>query len=397
MKVAHVCLYPPQNEKHVSDSGVASYTKNLLTNLPADNADTHYVICNRLGDGTTKQYEEGRLHITRSFDRTPASMLAIHKQLRRIRPDVIHLQHELSLYGNLITAYLVPLLVLAWRRKMVVTLHGVVSLAGVNKAFIRANNYGLAPVWAVRLGLRLLYGPLARFAGHIVVHEPYFKQILNKEYGIAEDKISVIPHGVEDFQLINKRNARQQLNIPANKKVVLFMGYAAGYKGIDLLLEGFAEYAKVQPNAMLLVGAGMHPKLKDDQAYKDTYTQLKYKAALLISADQYRWVGFIKEDEVGLYYSASDVSVYPYQLALSSSGPMSFAIGHRKPFLASAAFKQVFARDFIFENTPDAMATKLADFFAESSRFKDNIFQLRQSRLWSRVGQQTAELYKTIG
>ncbi len=395
MKVAHICLYPPKDAKHINVSGVASYTKNLLTHIPPQHAEQH-IICDKLS-GTRKHYTDSSFHVARTFDRNLGFAASIHRQLKHIKPDVIHLQHELALFGNILTAYLVPCLVAAWRRKMVVTLHGVVGLSDVDARFIQANNYGRAPVWAVRLGLRLLYGPLGYFAAHIIVHEPYFKLILAKDYHVPVGKISVIPHGVEDLTAINKQQARKSLDIPEDKKVVLFMGYAAGYKGIDLLLEGFAKYASSNPDALLIVGAGMHPKLKDNAKYKASYDQLMYKAALLIDPKQYRWVGFIDETQIDTYYSAADVSVYPYQIAMASSGPMSFAIGLGRPFLASSAFSDVFAQEFIFDRTPEAMAAKLTDFFADTSQLKTAVLTMRGDRQWKRVGAKTLQVYAAVG
>lgn len=395
MKVAHVCVYPPKNAKHVSESGAASYTKNLVTNLPAEGLEIH-VVCNQIND-QTGQYQEGHATVHRSFKRNISFLWQINRTLKQLAPDVIHIQQELALFGNIITAYLLPLLVLIWRKRTVVTLHGVVSLAGINKHFVKSNGFAPAPVWMVRLGLRALYAPLAAWPRRVIVHEPLFKQILVQEYGIADKKIAVIPHGVENFDPLPRAIARQQLQLEPDQQVVLFMGYAAGYKGIDLLLEGFAEFARANKKAILLVGAGMHPKFKDDPAYKTVYTGLQQKAEQLIPAGQHRWIGFIPETEVANYYSAADVSVYPYNLAIASSGPMAFAIGYNKPFLASQAFANVFDEQLIFAATPTALAAKLDDFFANQAQFSQHIAQLRSERLWQQVGQQAANLYKTVG
>jgi glycosyltransferase involved in cell wall biosynthesis len=396
VKVMHICLYPEQGAKHVSESGVASYTKNLLTNMPSGGNVRHFVTCAR-EKGKSARYIEDDIVVMRCFDKSIGFVWQIHKQLKKINPDVIHIQHELALFGGLLTAYLLPILVFLWRRKMTITLHGVLSPGSVDKAFVKANNYSPLPVWMVKVGLKFLYKPLARWPRGVVVHEPYFKQILAREYGADGSKIAVIPHGVEAFTPLDKTEARKYLDIDPNKKVTLFMGYAAGYKGIDLLIEGFAEFAKDNADAFLIVGAGVHPKLKNDAKHLAMYEGYKQKAAMLIPKNQYRWVGFIPESEVSAYYSAADVSLYPYTMALASSGPMSFAIGHGRPFLASKAFTDVFAEDFIFESNPTAMANKLQDFFAKTNRFNDQVAKLRTDRLWARTSLRTANVYKQIG
>lgn len=394
MRIAHVSIYPNQGQKHISDSGVASYAKNLLTNMPAEKLNV-YVLCNRV-DGKSQRYVEDNMVIVRCFDRGFKFIGQISKQLRRLKPDVVHIQHEIALFGGLLSAFLVPLLIMFWRKKTVITLHGVVSLARLDKRFVNENNYAPAPVWLVRLGLTILYVPITWLARRVIVHEPHFKQILTSEYGVNPAKISVVPHGVENFTAMSKSAARRQLKITNDQKVVLFMGYAAGYKGIDLLIEGFSHYAKTHPDALLLIGAGEHPKLKYDMNYRAKYTGYKQLAKKKISPNQYRWVGFIPENEVVKYYSAADISVYPYLMAMASSGPMSFAMGLSKPFLASRAFEDVFDEQFIFDPTPDAMAEKLDRFFANTKLMSEAVLNLRSQRLWPLVSQKTVDVYRQV-
>lgn len=389
MKIAHISIYPQKGQTHTGGSGVAAYTKNLLTHMPRP--AMHHVICDRPGPAA---YQDNNIHVYRVFDRNPRFIRQVNAQLKQLRPDVVHIQQELALFGGLMTAYLLPLLMVLWRSRIALTLHGVVSLTGVNKQFVSANNYSPIPVWAVRTGLWLLYTLLAGQSRWVIVHEPYFKRVLVKEYGIRSSKVIVIPHGIEDLQPLPTQHARQQLNLRPGQKVVLFMGYAAGYKGIDLLLEGFAAFAKSNPDAFLLMGAGLHPKLKDDPGHQVTYKAWQQKARRLIGHNQYRWVGYIPEDKIALYYSAADVSVYPYQLAIASSGPMAFAIGFNKPFLASTAFSHTFDERLIFTSTPQGLAQKLHDFFTAPHIFAHTVRALRQDRLWAKVSQQTARVYQ---
>ena len=209
-------------------------------------------------------------------------------------------------------------------------------------------------------------------------------------------KITVIPHGVEDLTSLTTAAARAHIQVDPDQHVVLFMGYLAGYKGVDLLIEGFAAYAKADPQALLIIGAGKHPKFVKDSGYLAEYTSMQTKAERLIPAGQHRWVGFIAEDDIAAYYSASDVVVFPYTISMSSSGPMSFAMGFTKPFLASDAFASVLPSDVLFERTPAALAQKLTYFFAHHREFSAFSAGFKQERLWSKVGAQTMALYEGL-
>lgn len=391
MRVAHVTLYPPKGKKHVSSSGVASYSKNLVANITTDQA----VVCHT--DPVLERYNEDGIDVRRVFQRNLKFLWQIHRELKSIGADVVHFQQELALYGNVATAYLLQWLVFLHRQRAVITLHGVVDPNKVDKIFIRENN-SHAPVWLVRLAFRILYTPLMKWARAVIVHEQYFKDIVVQAYGIDPDKVKVVPHGVEAVEKLEKVAARQQLQLPENADVALFMGYAAGYKGLDLLIEGFGVYAAKNPKAYLVIGAGKHPKLHNDQNYQAEYARLQQKARQLIPAKQYEWRGFIPEDKIASYYSACDVSLYPYTTAMSSSGPMSFAIGAEAPFLVSSAFADIFghAPHLVFERTPDSLAAKLEDFFSHRRSYLAISSHIKQERVWPAVGRQTAKVYEEI-
>jgi glycosyltransferase involved in cell wall biosynthesis len=392
MRIAHVTLYPPKGEKHVQGSGVAAYSKNLITHT---SGVTHEVICEVTS--SSEKYNEGHVVVHRVFKRNPLYIFVIHRCLKRINPEVVHIQQELALFGNVITAYLLQWLVLLWRKKTVITIHGIVDPTKIDKKFVKENNSRL-PVWLIRLAFRVIYTPLMKWAKRIIVHEAHFKEVAISKYGIAASKIDVVPHGVETLRIIDRELARSALDIPQTAKVVLFMGYATGYKGLDLLIEGFAKFAAVDPRAYLIIGAGKHPKLSRDPTYLAEYQRLMQKAEKMLPRGSYQWQGFIDESEITSYYSASDVSIYPYTTAMSSSGPMSFAIGYEKPFLVSTAFKDIFASHpkILFEQNPTSLAQRLQEFFAEQDTYTTASKVLKQTRTWESVGRKTAKVYQKV-
>lgn len=394
MKIAHVTLYPPKNAKHTSGSGVASYSKNLITNIQTSSY-AQSVVCHVIEN--PEKYKEDSIDVHRAFVRKPSFIVAVHKELKKLNADVIHIQQELALYGGIVTAFLLQWLVFLWRKKVVITLHGVVDPSKIDVKFVQENNSHL-PVWIVKLAFKIIYTPLVKWSQKVIVHEQYFKSILIKSYGAEAKKVVVVPHGVESLVALEKQDARKKLGLPQKADVALFMGYATGYKGIDLLIEGFGEYAKKNPNAVLVIGAGKHPKLHQNETYLKEYQRLQDKAANTIPKSQYRWEGFIDEAEIGLYYSASDVSLYPYTTAISSSGPMSFAIGYEKPFLVSAAFGDIFASypHLLFERTSHAMASRLDYFFTHRHEYEETSLTMKRERTWPNVGQRTVRVYETV-
>lgn len=400
MKIVQISIYPGKGEKHANAGGVSSYTKNLMTAMVSgayeDKEGVFFVLCQKI-NGRYESYEENGIRIVRCFDRTPKFLWQILKEVKKISPDVVHIQQELALFGNVFTAYLLQWAVFFLKKyRPVITLHGVVSLRKIDKEFVKTNNSNL-PVWLIRLGFYIIYKPLCVFSKRIIVHEDVFKRILAVEYGVKQEKIAVIHHGVEDLKSITKEEACRQLQLDSTKDIVLFMGYLAGYKGLDLLLDSFSSYAEKNQKAFLVIGSGKHPKLANDSDYKKDYERILRKAKEKIRPDQYRWDGFINEKNIVNYYSAADVSVYPYTISMSSSGPMAFAIGYEKPFLASDVFRGIIDDEaFLFTRTEEGLLRRLSIFFEDKDSFSTAIREIKSERLWPKIAKETVVLYKNL-
>jgi len=396
MKVMYITVYPPLVAKHAKKSGVAWYMKTLIEKIPFTNSDKVYILCDKL-NGKFEKCESDKINIIRCFDRKPRFIFQILRYVKKIKPDVIHVQQEIGLYGNIFTAYLLQwLLFLLKNYYVVITIHGIVSLKDINKSFLKINNI-VYPVWLSKLAFYIIFTPLCTWAKKIIVHENYFKKLLVNEYKVREEKIVINPIGVENLETLTKLKACEHLELDPQKNICLFMGYAAGYKGIDLLLEGFSIYAKKNPNAYLILGAGKHPRYSNQKKYLLKYRSWQEKSKRIINPNQFRWVGFILEDEIKIYFSASDVCIFPYMFSISSSGPMTLALGYKRPFLASDVFSYLFEEDdLMFEKKPDSLAMKLQEFFSSKEKFIENIEKYREKRKLDLIANKTYQLYKKM-
>lgn len=392
MKIIHISTYPPRDKKDFRPGGVAWYEKKLINSIKYHKDDNVFLLCEKI-HGKYEEYIENNIKVIRCFDKKPIFVFQLYRVINKINPDIIHFQQELALYGNILTAYLLQWLVFSLRKfKIIITLHGVVSLKSIDNNFIKENSSNL-PVLLVKFAFWIIYKPLCLFTKKVVVHEDFFKQILVNEYKIKSDKIKVINLGIDNLKPIGKKEACKNLNINSNKDIVLFMGYLTGYKGLDLLIEGFSLYSKNNPKAFLIIGAGKHPKLFNDEKYLREYSRIKNKAKELIANNQYKWIGFIKENDIINYYSASDVSVYPYTVNMSSSGPMAIALAYEKPFLASDVYSTLIKdKNMIFKRDKNDLNEKLMIFF-QNKKNLETIKIMKSERLWDKIAKKTRDLY----
>jgi len=129
---------------------------------------------------------------------------------------------------------------------------------------------------------------------HIAVSHKV-KQELIKDYHVPSERIVVIPNGIdiEKFRPRNKLFARKKLNLPLNKKIVLFVGHDLERKGFYLALKIVELLKYFIPDIMFIVVTSP----------KNTKKIGKWK-----------WIKVVNElplDQLSLLYNSSDVLLFP--------------------------------------------------------------------------------------
>jgi glycosyltransferase involved in cell wall biosynthesis len=395
MKVGMVSKHPPSKSKHARVGGVATYTKNLVVSL-LNNCEVA-VFADRISH-TNNEYHEDAI-VYRCWNESAMYPFQVFKRLLNKEIDVVHVQHEIYLYGGLGSAILFPLLLFlirVLRKPAVVTLHGVIPLSKVDGRFLRENWTGRSPL-IMRGGLILLVRTIAFLSTSIIVHEEKFKEVLGSEYNCPVHKVWVIHHGIEERNDLVERNQAKQILGLEGKNVILFFGYITGYKNIELLIES-TNFLKT-PDWVIVIAGGSHPRLSGDPSYRRYLSGLRDKA-LAIFKDRILFRGFIDEEEVPLYFSAADLMVFPYKADISSSGPMCLAVSYKTPFLISNSFKHVVRiEELVFKADPQELADKIETFFQSPdlrSRALKRIEQLGVERSWGSVAKATIQLYESI-
>jgi glycosyltransferase involved in cell wall biosynthesis len=119
--------------------------------------------------------------------------------------------------------------------------------------------------------------------------------------GISEDKVSVVPNGVdiEKFKPAGKEYARNMLNLPQDKKIVLFVGALKKIKGVDYLIEAAKSFLDTNIS-LYMVG-------RDDGMKKS----LEKRAHELKIDNHIKFTGPVNHEDIPLWLSASDILVLP--------------------------------------------------------------------------------------
>ncbi|CAN5191663.1 hypothetical protein BH09PAT2_BH09PAT2_01560 [soil metagenome] len=253
-------------------------------------------------------------------------ILDILKQLPKDKPDIVHLQHEFTMYGGVVTALLFPILVILLRLqgyRVVTTLHAVVGKNQITKEFV--NSFMInPPVYITPLTFSLvftyIYTIIAKFSHTLICHTHILKDYLIEDYGAAQKKVLAIPPVVPEKHI---------LKLPT-ESYFFYYGYMVRRKGIENVLLGLAQVIKKYPQYKLVMAGGIIPgQEKAFEELKEKIEEIKIEKNVIIK-------GFIeKESTLAELYAKAYAVVIPARLSIAASGPLYHARGYHKCVLAS--------------------------------------------------------------
>lgn len=135
------------------------------------------------------------------------------------------------------------------------------------------------------------------------------------------------PHPLYDNfgTVISKEDAKKSLNLNPNFRYILFFGFIRDYKGLDLLLEAFADTRLRELPVKLLIAGEFYSK-------PDKYLEIINRHNLEEHLEMR--TSFIPNTDVHNYFCASDVVVQPYKSA-TQSGITQIAYHFNKPMITT--------------------------------------------------------------
>lgn len=170
-----------------------------------------------------------------------------------------------------------------------------------------------------------------RQADRIIVHTEGAASVLKERFGIGAPVAAVIPHGpflrFADEHRMDRRQARQRLDIAPDARILLFFGQVKRVKGLQHLIEAFKKVADREPHARLLI---VGPEWKESFA---PYESLLREHGLTERVTAR--IEYVPDEQAALYFSAADVVALPYTESYQS-GVLYMAYSFARPVVASA-------------------------------------------------------------
>jgi glycosyltransferase involved in cell wall biosynthesis len=230
------------------------------------------------------------------------------------RFDVVCLQHEFGIFGGEAGSYILELLS-RLNMPVVTTLHTVLAKPGAAQ--------------------RAVMERLVEISSKVIVMANKGRELLRSVYGVADDKIEVIAHGIPDFPFVEPDAAKAKLGF-GDRAVILTFGLLSPSKGIEVMIDAMPSILQRRADAVYVVLGATHPNLVRDQgeAYRESLMTRVRELGVenhVVFLDQ-----FVDQATLLEFISMCDVYVTPYlNEAQMTSGTLAYSFGLGKPVVST--------------------------------------------------------------
>jgi len=228
--------------------------------------------------------------------------------------DVVCLQHEYGLYGGPAGRHILALL-RELRMPVVTTLHTILSEPSADQ--------------------RRVMFDLADLSSRLIVMSERGRDIMIKLYGVPEDKIDVIAHGIPDMPYVSPDPYKDQFDVKG-KHVVLTFGLLSPNKGVEYALKALPEVIREFPNLVYIVLGATHPNLVREQGEGYRRSLERLAGDLGIAKHVIFYDRFVEREELLEFIAAADIYLTPYLTpAQITSGTLAYAFGCGKVVIST--------------------------------------------------------------
>ncbi len=205
----------------------------------------------------------------------------------------------------------------------------------------------------------------------------------------------ISPHPMYDYygDVEPKAEAAQQLSLNPNDKYILFFGFIRAYKGLDWLIQAFADERLRKFPVKLLIAGEFYESRK---LYDELIQTLKLEKDIILHTK------FINNNEVKHYFSLCDMVAQPYKSA-TQSGVSQIAYHFEKPMIATrvGGLPEIIPHGkvgYIVEPNPKAIADGLVDFLSHDNAdiFQTHIKEEKKKYQWETMVSNILSLYQKL-
>jgi glycosyltransferase involved in cell wall biosynthesis len=293
---------------------------------------------------------------------------------------LVNIQHEFGIFGGKYGAHILSFLE-ALKKPSIVTLHSVLPSLGEE--------------------LYSIVRSIAEKTSGLAAMTNLSKGILIREYGIAEEKISVIPHGIHSMPYSSSAKPKSALGFSKKVKLLTF-GLLNRGKGLEYVIEALPKVVKVYPDLMYIVLGVTHPNVlkEEGESYRNFLIQKVHDLKLSSHVNFYN--EYVSLDELLQFLRAADIyistSLNPNQTV---SGTLSYALGSGRAVISTsfAQAKEIITSEagiLVNFRDPDSYAEALIKLLKDSilrDQLGKNAYFRTRNMTWENVALEYLKLF----
>ena len=357
---------------HPYRGGIAAFTDRLATEFIKEGVDIEVVTFKLqypsfLFPGKTQYSDakapEGFLVERKVNSINPLSWIKVGKEIRKKNPDIVIFTYWMSFFAPCFT-----------KIAKVVKRNGNTKCIGLIHNMIPHEKSLLDKLFPPHF--------VKAMDGFVALSQAVLDDIASLD-GQNKPKVFT-PHPLYDHfgAVEDKKQAIKQLGFDENWSYLLFFGLVRAYKGLDLLIDAFADERLRKYPVKLIVAGEFYD---DPKPYLKQVEKLGLQDFIIIE-NQY-----INDIDVKYYFNAVDMVVQPYKSA-TQSGVTQIAYHFEKPMLVTnvGGLGEIIPNGkvgYVVEPKPTAIADALVDFY-ENGRydaFVEGVREEKKKYQWSNM------------
>jgi len=377
MKNVYIGTYPPR------ECGIGTFTRNLyhaITDVgeSAEQNESFIVAMNDF-EQNYPYPDEVKLTIRQESQK---DYLSAVQYINLSGADCCILEHEFGIYGGQNGVYILPLLH-RLEMPLIVTLHTIIKTPSYNE--------------------KAILQEICKMANRVVVMSHKAIGFLIDIYGVPEEKIAYIEHGVPDFQF-SQNETKKEFKLE-KKKLLLTFGFISRNKGIEVAIKALPKVIEKHPDILYMVLGKTHPNVLrySGDEYRVYLTKLIKDLKLeknVVLIDK-----FVNQKDLFKYLYASDIYITPYlNEAQITSGTLSYAVGvgsavvstpywHAAELLADA---KGILFDFSNSNQLSDILIELLDKPEKRLQLRKRAYDYGREITWPKIGEKYRNLLETV-
>jgi glycosyltransferase involved in cell wall biosynthesis len=295
--------------------------------------------------------------------------------------EVVSVQHEFGIYGGPAGSHLLALL-RDVHMPVVTTLHTLLREPNPEQ--------------------RAVMEQLDELSNRFIVMADRGKRYLEQIYGVAQEKIDVIPHGIPDIPFIDPNFNKDQFGVEG-KTVLLTFGLLSPNKGIEQVIEALPSILSQHPNVVYIILGATHPNViaHEGESYRLKLERLAEDRSVTRNVIFYN--RFVTLEELKEFIGAADIYITPYlNESQITSGTLAYTFGAGKAVISTPYWhaKELLAKErgiLVPFSDPQAIAEGVNRFLSDPvlmTATRKRAWKLGRGMIWQVVAQRHMESFE---